>query len=887
MRSLRTPSRTLKPQALELLTSLVHLTRAQGGWLHISEAQLTLTLNIRPRLWPKLKCTQSENLLHLQGPFGSLGLIFRGSVPLEVGPVLEAVQTSLNQTPLLKGLHLALKASRAKSLARAMAQLLARSLELRGIELFEVRDEALYPLAGWGSQVPLAGALSPLAQRALKEGPIALSKPQASPSEAELLTIWSNAWILPAPPILAYLGPLSPQGAQWAHQLLFFLAAALKRLSGARKELLLEHLYQGLQKLIQKSEPEALLSLFVELSQARGAAILVLEERALRVLTTEGSLDSLKGRKFPIEASISSALQQESASLPLPLEGHSLHMLRLVARGRLIGLLALDLPHPASSEIRKALHILVLPVALVLEEHRQEVRLQAAIQVQKLLRLAESPKEIYGRILQTLLESTKASTTLVALYQPVQDVLEVVAAQGREAEKIIGLRIPRGQGLAWRVFDTGRPFYTDDASQDPQALFVADERIRAAYLGVPLLDPHGRIYGVLSADTAEHGGDFRETDIFFLEALSEAAGSAISRLGALEEARWEAHRAQSLAELSSYLERLQDPEEILNEGLSKLHELSGFEVAAYFEATSSGAWLRSVAGQPPAEWLQLASRRPLRGSTDPLGHLLEAERAFFEANYAQVPGALPELIALGLQSFAGTPIRAHHRFLGLLCLFQFHPHRLADPTPLLEFVAQRLSNALERSQFIRELTSAREQSLKSLGLALEYRDHETKGHTDRVTSLALRLGQHLGLSRSELQALRWGSYLHDIGKIAIPDRILLKPGPLTKEERLLIESHVERGYEMASGLGFLPQATLEAIRYHHERWDGLGYPKGLAGESIPFLARIFAVVDVYDALVSARSYKPAWEPERAVQELRNQAGHQFDPELVSKFLETL
>jgi len=139
--------------------------------------------------------------------------------------------------------------------------------------------------------------------------------------------------------------------------------------------------------------------------------------------------------------------------------------------------------------------------------------------------------------------------------------------------------------------------------------------------------------------------------------------------------------------------------------------------------------------------------------------------------------------------------------------------------------------------------------------SLEYRDYETKGHTERVTALAGRLGQALGLGGGELSDLRWGSYLHDAGKVALPDAVLLKPGPLTAEEFGLMQRHVLIGEAMLQELIFLLRRVLGVVRYHHERCDGGGYPDGLAGAQIPLLTRVFSVADVYDALTSV--YKAA------------------------------
>jgi putative nucleotidyltransferase with HDIG domain len=174
------------------------------------------------------------------------------------------------------------------------------------------------------------------------------------------------------------------------------------------------------------------------------------------------------------------------------------------------------------------------------------------------------------------------------------------------------------------------------------------------------------------------------------------------------------------------------------------------------------------------------------------------------------------------------------------------------------------------------ITSSISRSVKALVIAIEEKDTYTVGHTFRVTMYALKLAEEMNLNPEQLRAIAQGTLVHDVGKIHIPDAILNKPGKLTNEERELIEKHSIYGYKMCRNLGFMKE-ELNIIRSHHEKWDGSGYPDKLKEEEIPFLARIVAVADVYDALTSERAYRKAWTHQSAIELLIDQKGKHFDP----------
>lgn len=181
---------------------------------------------------------------------------------------------------------------------------------------------------------------------------------------------------------------------------------------------------------------------------------------------------------------------------------------------------------------------------------------------------------------------------------------------------------------------------------------------------------------------------------------------------------------------------------------------------------------------------------------------------------------------------------------------------------------------------------AYEATLEGWIRALDLRDGETEGHSRRVVDLTVQLATELGVCAEQLPHIRRGALLHDVGKMALPDSVLLKAGELDDEEQALMRRHPEHAWEMLRGIDFLRPA-LDIPLCHHERWDGTGYPRGLKAEEIPFSARLFAVVDVWDALRYERAYRSAWPAEKVKEHLAEGAGTHFDPTVVPVFLRIL
>jgi putative nucleotidyltransferase with HDIG domain len=238
------------------------------------------------------------------------------------------------------------------------------------------------------------------------------------------------------------------------------------------------------------------------------------------------------------------------------------------------------------------------------------------------------------------------------------------------------------------------------------------------------------------------------------------------------------------------------------------------------------------------------------------------------------------------KSLLGVPMQIQDRMTGVLeALNKKGGYFTASDSEILAAIACQAAVAIENAQLVHALQEAYDSTLEGWATALDLRDKETEGHSRRVTDLTIRLAHEIGVEK-EISYFRQGALLHDIGKMGIPDSILQKTGPLSDEERQTMHQHPQYAYNMLAPIAYLRPA-LDIPYCHHEKWDGSGYPRGLKGEEIPLAARIFSIVDVWDALRTDRYYRKAWPKRRAIAYIRKESGKFFDPKIVECFLRVI
>jgi PAS domain S-box-containing protein/putative nucleotidyltransferase with HDIG domain len=253
---------------------------------------------------------------------------------------------------------------------------------------------------------------------------------------------------------------------------------------------------------------------------------------------------------------------------------------------------------------------------------------------------------------------------------------------------------------------------------------------------------------------------------------------------------------------------------------------------------------------------------------------------------------IPAYLLEGINAGAGVPLIAQEQLIGFLWIGRKN-EITGSEVRLLAAIADMAANAIYRATLheqsqkdAADLVRAYDTTLEGWAHALELRDQETEGHTRRVMQMTVDLAHKMGVDERELENVRRGALLHDIGKMGIPDSVLLKPGTLNDREWEVMRRHPEYAHQFLETIEYL-RPVLDIPYCHHEKWDGTGYPRGLKGEMIPFVARIFAIVDVWDALRSDRPYRKAWASEKARAHIVEQSGTHFDPQVVQAFLELL
>ncbi len=566
-------------------------------------------------------------------------------------------------------------------------------------------------------------------------------------------------------------------------------------------------------------------------------------------------------------------------------------VLPLIAHGDAIGTLAAGRQTPfAEGDLRLLGSIADITAnALQRATLHEQTRLRAE-QLAALNALARALAEtlqleqIYERLEAATRQLLPAvATVVVSLFDPERQALtDVYRAQaGRRLETDEPPRAPdsRVLGAQAEVVQSRRPVTLSPAAGPASVL-------------APLL-VKGQVIGVLQAHGPAAAG-------FGPEAADLLATVASTAAVAIENARL-------FAETQRRLLRLQALRTIDLAITSSLDSRISLRVLVDQAATQLGVDAVDVLLLDASSYrLELAVGRGFKSPPPRFAMRVDdslAGRAVLERRLVRVPRLASQpshparetwMLVEGFVAYWAMPLVAKGLVRGVLEVFQRQPLAPDDEwLDFLETLAEQAAIAVDNSGLFADLQRsntdlelAYNTTLEGWSQALDLRDKETEGHTQRVTERTERLAHAMGLSESELVHIRRGALLHDIGKMGIPDSILLKPGPLSPDEWVIMRQHPRYAFELLTPIAYLRPA-LDIPYCHHEKWDGSGYPRGLRGEQIPLAARVFAVVDVWDALRSDRPYRPGWPEAKIIDYLRANSGTHFDPRVVPAFLRLL
>ncbi|MCI0475612.1 MAG: PAS domain S-box protein, partial [Anaerolineales bacterium] len=522
----------------------------------------------------------------------------------------------------------------------------------------------------------------------------------------------------------------------------------------------------------------------------------------------------------------------------------------------------------------------------ITEIKQREREIQAVAAVSAALRAATTRNEMLPIILDQVQQFLNSDALSLNTRDPLTGETVIELARGKWAFAT-GTRIPPQQGIAARVLDSRQPYLTNDLQNDPLFYWknlIGDLR---GYIGMPLI-VQDRAIGVLSIGC--HYAIAPE-QVNVLKAIADIAASALHRATLHEKTEQRLQHLVALRTVDQTINASLDLRFTLDVLLDQTVTQLRVDAADVLLRPPAFQTLDYVAGR--GFRTKEIERLSLRLGEGYAGKVALERRTLTIRNLAasQETGRATILAGEGFVAYCGVPLIAKGQVTGVLEVFHRAPF-IADPDwiNLLEMLAGQAALAIDNARLFENLqrssanlVQSYDATIEGWSRALELRDPVTEGHTRRVAELTEQLARAVGIGEAELVHLRRGALLHDIGKIAVPDHILLKETGLTEDEWVIMRRHPEFAYELLRPIPYL-QPALDIPHYHHEKWDGSGYPRGLQGEAIPLPARILALVDVWDALRSDRPYRAAWGDGLARECVRAQAGTHFDPNLVERFL---
>lgn len=539
----------------------------------------------------------------------------------------------------------------------------------------------------------------------------------------------------------------------------------------------------------------------------------------------------------------------------------------------------------------------------LLEEHEAlQRRLDILHRADLILRQTDDRELLYQRFLELMMEA--AQTESGTLYMVDRDnaelVFTVVRGPAGVGKALQGHRMPIGRGIVGLAAKRGEPIWIPAIEHNRH--WARDLAERSGYrphnvLCLPL-KAQGRVISVVQLFDHPPESPYTQGDIDFLGVLVNDLALKVENAQLLDSTRQMVARLRALLDVGVELGATLDRDRVLHLILERLGELLNVEAATIFELDEETGELvlcagtrispehlgkiRVPAGKGIAGWVAQHQETVLIPDVRP-------DPRFYPKVEEQTDLVTRSMLCTPLviqEQVTGQEGLVRQRVVGVAQVLNKRGDGTFTPADveIFEGLASQAALAMERARLYRQISDMFTSAIMALTEAMEAKDAYTEGHTRRVTQTSVVIAEEMGLPQADVIRIRTAALLHDIGKIGMPDAILNKVGQVDGQEREIIRRHPLDGERILQPLQHLGE-VIPGVAQHHERYDGTGYPRGLRGEEISLDGRIIAVADTFDAMTSSRPYRQALPPERALAELREQAGRQFDPQVVAAFMQ--
>ena len=538
---------------------------------------------------------------------------------------------------------------------------------------------------------------------------------------------------------------------------------------------------------------------------------------------------------------------------------------------------------------------IALENARLIEETRRRVNeLELINRISTYLRVAETPEEMLPLFMDELLKATGFTDAGIYMYDLDSGTLDLVVRRGWY-EALVQPPLRPGEGVVGHVYETNETHLTPDFAVEPLAYRPSLKQIPkgTGAVSIPLRTAHETTGVMTIAFSAPR--QISSDEIHLFETLAEVVGNTFHRMRLHAETQTRLQFLTALRTIDLAIATSFDLRITLNVLLEQAILQLKVDAADILLYNPDSDMLAFQAGR--GFYGRGVEQTRLQQSQGYAGQAIRDGRTLFIPDLREANTTFSRSLHIAGERFVAyfaVPLMIKGFPKGVLELFLRSPFQpTSEWSDFLESLSRLAAIAIDNNMLFddiqrsrMELAMAYDSTLEGWAQAVDLRDRETEDHTRRVVELTEKLARRMGFNENELVHVRRGAWLHDIGKLGVPDAVLNKPGKLDEDEWVLMKKHPQLAYDLISSITYLLPAT--DIPYcHHERWDGSGYPRGLKGIQIPKAARIFAVVDVFDALSNDRVYNKKWPPENVVEYIKSESGRHFDPEVVDEFMRLL